>query len=39
MTEIPFIDRLRKPKTPERHVISVVEHGGVTMAPAEPLRT
>ncbi len=35
----PFIDRLRKPKTPERHVISVDEHGGVTMAPAEPLRT
>ena len=32
-----FLDRLRKP--PARHVISVDEHGQVTMAPAEPLRT
>jgi hypothetical protein len=34
----PFLDRLRKAKPPERHVISVDEHGAVTMAPAEPLR-
>ena len=32
-----FLDRLRKP--PARHVISVDQHGQVTMAPAEPLRT
>jgi hypothetical protein len=32
-----FLERLRKP--PARHVISVDEHGHVTMAPAEPLRT
>jgi hypothetical protein len=32
-----FLERLRK--APERHVISVDEHGQVTMAPAEPLRT
>jgi len=32
-----FLDRLRKP--PARHVISVDQHGQVTMSPAEPLRT
>jgi len=32
-----FLDRLRKP--PARYVISVDQHGQVTMAPAEPLRT
>ena len=33
-----FLDRLRKAKATARHVISVDEHGEVTMAPAEPLR-
>ena len=33
-----FLDRLRKVKGPARHVLSVDEHGEVTMAPAEPLR-
>ena len=33
------LDRLRKPKTSTRQVISVDEHGEVTMAPAEPLRS
>jgi hypothetical protein len=33
-----FLDRLRKAKAPARQVISVDEHGEVTMAPAEPLR-
>jgi hypothetical protein len=32
-----FLERLRK--APARHVISVDQHGHVTMAPAEPLRT
>jgi hypothetical protein len=32
-----FLGRLRKP--PVRHVISVDQHGQVTMAPAEPLRS
>jgi hypothetical protein len=32
-----FLGRLRK--APERHVISVDQHGQVTMSPAEPLRT
>ena len=32
-----FLERLRK--APARHVISVDQHGQVTMAPAEPLRT
>ena len=32
-----FLDRLRK--APARHVVSVDQHGHVTMAPAEPLRT
>ena len=32
-----FLERLRRP--PARHVISVDQHGQVTMAPAEPLRT
>lgn len=31
--------RLRKAKAPVRNVISVDEHGEVTMTPAEPLRT
>jgi hypothetical protein len=35
----PLLERLRKPKSPERLVISVDEHGGVTTSPAEPLRT
>ncbi len=34
-----FLDRLRKAKAPARQVISFDEHGEVTMAPAEPLRT
>jgi len=34
-----FLDRLRKTKAPARQVISVDEHGEVTMAPAEPLRS
>ena len=33
-----FLDRLRRPKTSERQVVAVNEHGEVTMAPAEPLR-
>ena len=33
-----FLDRLRKVKL-ARQVISVDEHGEVTMAPAEPLRS
>jgi hypothetical protein len=33
-----FLDRLHKTKASARHVISVDEHGEVTMAPAEPLR-
>ena len=32
-----FLGRLRKP--PARYVISVDQHGQVTMSPAEPLRT
>jgi hypothetical protein len=32
-----FLERLRK--APARHVVSVDQHGHVTMAPAEPLRT
>ena len=35
----PFLVRLRKPKTPERQVISVDQDGKVTMRPAEPLRS
>ena len=31
-------DRLRRVKPPERQVVSVDEHGEVTMAPAEALR-
>jgi hypothetical protein len=34
-----FLDRLRKAKGPDRQVISVDDHGEVTMAPAEPLRS
>jgi hypothetical protein len=33
-----FLDRLRKAKAPSRQVVSVDEHGEVTMVPAEPLR-
>jgi hypothetical protein len=33
-----FLDRFRKAKAPVRQVISVDEHGEVTMTPAEPLR-
>ena len=33
-----FLDRLRKAKTSERRVVSVSEHGEVTVSPAEPLR-
>lgn len=33
-----FLDRLRRAKTAERQVVSVNEHGDVTMSPAEPLR-
>jgi hypothetical protein len=33
-----FLDRFRK-APPERQVISVDEHGEVTMSPAEPLRS
>ncbi len=33
-----FLDRLRKTKTSERQVVSVDEHGEVTVSPAEPLR-
>ena len=33
-----FLDRFRKAKASERQVISVNEHGEVTMSPAEPLR-
>ena len=33
-----FLHRLRKPKTSERQVVSVDEHGEVTISPAEPLR-
>ena len=33
-----FLDRLRKAKTSERQVVSVNQHGEVTMSPAEPLR-
>jgi len=31
-----FLSRLRRPK---RYVVSVDEHGGVTMAPAQPKRS
>ena len=34
-----FLGRLRKAKASERQVISVDEHGEVTMTPAEPLRS
>lgn len=34
-----FLGRLRRAKAPARQVISVDEHGEVTMAPAEPLRS
>jgi hypothetical protein len=34
-----FLDRLRKAKPSDRQVISVDEHGEVTMSPAEPLRS
>ena len=34
-----FLDRLRKAKPPARQVISVDEHGEVTVAPAEPVRS
>jgi hypothetical protein len=33
------LGRLRRAKGPGRHVVSVDEHGEVTMTPAEPLRT
>jgi hypothetical protein len=34
-----FVGRLRRSKATGRHVVSVDEHGEVTMTPAEPLRT
>jgi hypothetical protein len=34
-----FLDRFRKGKALERQVISVDDHGEVTMTPAEPLRS
>ncbi len=34
-----LLDRLRKPKVPARHVVSVDSDGNVTMRPAEPLRS
>jgi hypothetical protein len=34
-----LFDRLHKPRASARQVISVDEHGKVTMAPAEPLRS
>ena len=34
-----FLGRLRKAKAPARQVVSVDEHGEVTMSPAEPLRS
>jgi hypothetical protein len=34
-----LLDRLRKPKRRARQVISVDQHGEVTMTPAEPLRS
>lgn len=34
-----FLDRFRKAKVPARQVISVDEHGEVTMSPAEPRRS
>ena len=33
-----FLDRLRRARTSERLVVSVDEHGEVTMSSAEPLR-
>jgi hypothetical protein len=33
-----FLDRFRKTKASDRQVVSVDEHGEVTMSPAEPLR-
>ena len=33
-----FLDRLRKAKPPARQVVSVDEHGEVTVTTAEPLR-
>ena len=33
-----LLDRFRKAKVPARQVVSVDEHGEVTMVPAEPLR-
>ena len=35
---LSFLDRFRKTKPSERQVVSVDEHGEVTMSPAEPLR-
>jgi hypothetical protein len=34
-----LLDRLRKAKAPARQVVAVDEHGEVTVAPAEPLRS
>jgi hypothetical protein len=34
-----FLDRLRKANVSDRQVVSVDEHGEVTMGPAEPLRS
>jgi hypothetical protein len=33
-----FLDRFRRARTSERQVVSVDEHGGLTISPAEPLR-
>lgn len=34
-----FLDRFRRSPAQDRQVISVDEHGEVTMSPAEPLRS